>query len=117
MSFTDLNPNDNEKYCDEWLKIFAIDLGVKYGAPAFISIINIIVSNIFKMIAPFELYYTKNDETASVFTKLTILQFINVAVVLLIQSLKFNIPGLNELHFFDGSYTDFNLYWYADIGS
>lgn len=82
--FTSINPDDTEKYCDTWFTAFSKDLAVKYGAPAFIAIINIIVSNIFKLVAPFEIYFTKNDETYSVFYKLTTLQFINIAVVLLI---------------------------------
>jgi len=83
-TFTDIDPNDEEKYCELWLDSWSKEIAVKYGAPAFIAILNAIVSNIFKKIAPFELFYTKNDETASIFIKLTVLQFFNVAVVLLV---------------------------------
>jgi len=57
-----------------------------------------------------------NDETSSTFVKLTILQFINVAVILLAQSLRVDNP-LNAFNLFEGSYGDFNMYWYADIGT
>lgn len=58
-----------------------------------------------------------NDETSSTFMKLTVLQFINVAVILLAQSLKFDNAVLNYFYLFDGNYGDFDMYWYADIGT
>lgn len=58
------------------------------------------------------------------FTKLTILQFINIGVIVLI--INFDFTGTNEdgtkklflgfLPFFNGSYKDFNSEWFSQIG-
>jgi hypothetical protein len=116
-TFTDIDGTNNKKYCDIWLRAWSLEMLVKYGAPALISVINALVSNLFRYTAPFEKQFTMNDETSSTFVKLTILQFANVAVILLVQSLKFQNKFLNYFHVFDGSYGDFDMYWYADIGT
>ena len=100
--FTDVNPKDTNLYCKTWIEDYVIELSVKYGAPAFISIINAIVNVIFSLIVPFEFGYTKNSETSSMFSKLTVLQFINVAVVLLFQSMYIKNKTLNDLYLFNG---------------
>lgn len=95
MSFTNIDSEDDTKYCSIWALAYGIQLSVTYGTPAIIALINIIVSELFKYISPFGRFYTKNDQTNSTFKSLTILQFINVGIILLVQSLKFNIPFLN----------------------
>ena len=66
------------------MSVWALETAVKNGAPAIIALINVVVSSIFKYTGPFEKQFTLNNETASTFSKLTVLQFLNVAVVLLI---------------------------------
>lgn len=116
-TFTDIDSNSTKQYCEIWLHTWLLENLVKYGAPAMIAIINVIVSSIFKYTAPFEKQFTLNEETTSTFAKLTILQFINIAVLLLVQSLKVKSSFLNAFYLFDGSYGDFDMYWYADIGT
>lgn len=72
-TFDDLAPDNDKKYCSQWLTAWAIETAVKTGAPAIIAIINVLVSMIFKYTAPFEKQFTMNDETSSTFSKLTVL--------------------------------------------
>ena len=87
ITFTDVNPYDTNLYCSTWIENYVVEITVKYGAPALISIINALVSAIFNLIVPFEYNFTKNSMTSSIFNKLTVLQFCNTAVVLLLTSL------------------------------
>ena len=52
-TFTDIDSNDSEQYCMQWLVSYSTEIGVKYGAPLFIAVLNAFVSLIFKKIAPF----------------------------------------------------------------
>ena len=107
ITFIDVDPLDSTKYCELWFHVWFLQTAIKYGAPAFISIINVVIATSFKTLSPLELYYTQNDETMMTFIKLSILQFINVGIVMLVQSLKFDIPILNEFYLFNGTYPDF----------
>jgi hypothetical protein len=73
ISFSDVSLSDSTLYCDTWFNEYAIELAVKFGSPLLITVINAIVSFFFKISAPWELRYTKNDETTSTFSKLTVL--------------------------------------------
>ena len=57
-TFTDINPKDSSTYCKDWFNEYAIELGVKYGSPAAITVINSLVSITFNIIAPYELRFT-----------------------------------------------------------
>ena len=52
-TFTDIDENDSEQYCMQWLVSYGTEMAVKYGAPLFIAVLNAVVSLIFKKIAPF----------------------------------------------------------------
>jgi len=52
--FTDIDPTNETKYCEIWLETWSIEMLVKYGAPALIAVINVLVSLVFKYTAPFE---------------------------------------------------------------
>ena len=84
LKFTEINPEDDTKYCNLWATAYATHLAVKYGAPGFIALINIIVSSVFKYMGALGLYFTKTEETSSTFYSLTFLQFINIGVILLV---------------------------------
>jgi len=83
-TFIDIDATNSKPYCETWLRGWLVERLVKYGAPAMIAVINVIVSAIFKYTAPFEKQFTMNDETSSTFAKLTVLQFLNIAVLLLV---------------------------------
>ena len=52
--FTDIDKTNDIKYCEIWLHTYSQEMLVKYGAPALIAVINVIVSNLFRYTAPFE---------------------------------------------------------------
>ena len=51
------------------------------------------------------------------FVKITILQYFNLAIVLVLINFKIGIPFLNELNIFDGTYEDFSQRWYEQLGA
>ena len=51
-------------------------------------VINIIMAMILSAIVSFEKNHTENDETMGLFKKLVILQFINIAIVILIINMN-----------------------------
>ena len=73
MTFTDIDESDKEEYCMTWLVHYGTNIGVRYGAPLVIISLNIISSVLFKEIAPFIKFHTKNAETAFIFVNLTLL--------------------------------------------
>ena len=42
------------------------------------------------------------------FVKITILQYFNLAIVLILINFKIGVPFLNKLSIFDGDYDDFS---------
>ena len=90
------------------------------GTSFVVVIIKIITNTIFEKIAPFEKRHTINDETKGQFTKITIMQFINIAIVILLVNfnMKLNTDGektlfLGFLPIFNGENTDFDAAWYS----
>lgn len=65
----------------------------------------------------FEKKFTKNDETISTFIKITILQYFNIAVVILLVCFDLKFAILNVFGIFMGDYTDFSVEWYRKIGA
>lgn len=82
-----------------------------------IAVINVIACTIFELLSSFEKKYTKNDETMSTFIKITILQYFNISIVILIIGFNLDIGFLNIFGIFAGDYFDFSVDWYRKIGS
>ncbi len=61
--------------------------------------------------------YTKNDQTISIFSKITILQYFNIAIITLF--VKFNLKNsiANNIGLLKGLYDDFSVEWYKNIGA
>jgi len=62
------------------------------GTSLIVVIINIVICIIFEKISKVEKHHTLNDETQSMFQKITIMQFINIAIILIM--INFNFPRL-----------------------
>lgn len=87
------------------------------GAAMVITIINVIACMIFELIAKYERKHTVNEETISQFSKITIIQFINVALIVICVNFKFlEDDFLGFIPIFNGSYVDFTVEWYANVG-
>ena len=54
-----------------------------------VTMINVIACTIFEMIVKLERKHTINEETISQFTKITIVQFINVAIIVICVNFDF----------------------------
>ena len=88
-----------------------------YGTTFAVIIINMVACMIFERIVAFEKRHTQNDETIGQFQKIVIMQFINIAVVILLVNFKFlNGPLLGFIPILDGEYRDFETFWYAQVG-
>lgn len=91
-----------------------------------VSTINFYLKMTFRLLAKFERYKSLSHETGSVFKKLFVAIFINMAILLLLinadfQDIKFirkiseGIPVAGDL-FFNGRYDDLNRSWYPRLG-
>lgn len=79
--------------------------------------INVVACIFFELIAKFERKHTINEETISQFSKITIIQFINVALIVICVNFDFlEGPFLGFIPIFNGEYTDFTVKWYANVG-
>lgn len=72
---------------------------------------------IFEKLSSFEKKYTKNDATVSTFVKITILQFFNISVVILLVSFNLKFGLFNAFGLLKGEFTDFSVDWYKQIGA
>jgi hypothetical protein len=79
----------------------------------FISLINVITCVIFERIAAFERSHTTNDETRRQFQKILIMQFINIAIVILLVNINAFDNGLFGLPILAGEYDDLDAKWYS----
>lgn len=84
MQFTEFNATDTEKYCLDWFKNFVMQKGMVVGTSIVIAVINVITCTIFEKTVSFERKHTINDETMAQFQRITIIQFINIGVVILL---------------------------------
>jgi len=64
---------NGEMYCREWAISYGLMTVLKFGAPMVITIINLTLCTIFHKLVNFEKRYTLNDQTMSVFIKITYL--------------------------------------------
>lgn len=75
---------DENLYCKEWFFNFLLEKSLVIATSVSIALINIISTFIFEKIVVFERRQTVNDETEGVFRKITWMQFINIAIVILV---------------------------------
>lgn len=73
------------------------------GTALVVTVINIITCTIFEKIVFVEKKHTINDETSGQFTKILLMQFINIAIVILIVNMQLvNGKFLGFLPVFNG---------------
>lgn len=117
IDFTDVDDDDNNLYCKQWFEAYGTLTAIKQGAPIIIAVINVVACTVFDLMSSFEKKYTKNDATVSTFVKITILQFFNISVVILLVSFNLKFGLFNVFGIFVGDYTDFSVDWYKHIGA
>lgn len=83
-----------------------------------VVIINIAICTFFDKIVFIEKRHTVNDETMGQFKKITVMQFINIGIVILLVNFNtLNEPFLGFIPILQGEYGDFSSYWYGQVGS
>lgn len=93
-----------------------------------VSVINTVAIYIFEYITSVEANHSINDETYSSFTRITVMKFINIAVIIMLVNFNLdNLQGTYERNdddlfwkyfgIFDGAHADFTVQWYYTIGA
>ncbi len=100
IKFTDINPTDTKLYCNEMIQNLLLSKTLQYGYPILVSIINIIVCTITIFLSNFEKRYTKNEQTVSIFSKITVLQYFNIAITSIFVNFNLNNSVLKEIGIF-----------------
>lgn len=110
---------EDYKFCKKWALNFALQNGMVIGSSMVVVMINVITCTIFEYIVAIERKHSVNEETIGQFSKITIMQFINIAIVVLCVNFDF-IEGdglfLGFIPIFNGEYADFTVSWYAKVG-
>ena len=87
------------------------------GTSVVVVVINIAICTFFDKIVFIEKRHTINEETMGQFKKITIMQFINIAVVILLVNFdSLDAPFLGFIPILQGEYNDFTSYWYGQVG-
>ena len=82
-----------------------------------IGIINSICVVIFELVVFFEKYPTYEQQTQAQYTRITIIQYLNIACILLLAEFNLNKKDLGfGLPVLLGKHKDFDTLWYKDIG-
>ena len=121
VDFTDVTPGA-KNLCVDWFKVYAAQQALVIGTSSVVVVINIVICTIFELISKAEKHHTQNDETLGQFQKITIMQFINIAIIILL--VNFNLGDMfddvkigHESGFLAGEYTDFSALWYYNVGA
>lgn len=89
------------------------------GSSLIVVMINVITCTIFEYIVAIEKKHSINEETIGQFSKITIMQFINIAIVVICVNFNFTDGDklfLGFIPIFNGAYSDFTAAWYAKVG-
>ena len=92
MKFKMIDKTDNTEYCNEWFINYAQQKAMVYGTSLVVVAINVIICFSFELISKLERHHTQNEETMGMFQKITIMQFINIAVIVLL--VNFNLTQM-----------------------
>lgn len=120
MSFEEFQINnkpDTRKYCGEWFNNYLNLNAMVIGTSLVVVIINIVICLFFDKITFIEKKHSVNDETMSQFKKITVMQFINIAVVILLVNFEsLDKPLFGFVPILQGEYRDFSSFWYGQVG-
>ena len=120
---------DETLYCEDWFFNYGFQQSAIVGTSLVVVGINVIASIVLTLSVGIEKSHTVNDETMGQFQKLTILQFINIAVIILIINIDLTSSSdvvdkddsepplfLGFLPIFNGQFDDFDSAWFAQVG-
>ena len=116
IKFNGPGVSDQTEYCRSWFWAYSEAMGLKYGAPLVIVIINSVVPIIFDLLTSVEGHKTKTKETMRTFEKVTLMQYFNIAIVLLLVNMNLGI-STGGFPILAGEYSSFGVDWYKNIGA
>ena len=82
--------------------------------------VNVVMCMILSFVVQYERHHTKNDETMSQFLRITFLQYINIAVIVLLVNMDLYPTDqlfLGFLPILNGEYADLDAQWYSNVGT
>lgn len=112
FSDTGVDPSDEREYCREWAEVFGRLRSLQYAAPIMVNVINSIATFVIVKTSSFIKHTTLNEETMETFKKITILQFFNISVVILLINFAVDAAFLNKMSILNGEFDDFSVGWY-----
>ena len=87
------------------------------GSSVMVTVINIVATTLFNVMVDLEKKHTINEETETLFMKKTLIQYINIALIVLAVNFKFlDDKFLGFVPIFNGTYPDFTAEWYKNVG-
>lgn len=96
---------DDHLYCQTWVIDYLLVKSLVVGTSVIIALINILATFLFEKIVVFERQQTLNDETKGVFRKITFLQFINIALIIILVNFSWlTNTWLNFLPILNGTF-------------
>ena len=125
ITFTDIKPNDNNNYCGEWIINYTSQQALIIATSLIVVVINVVVCFIFEAISRLEKHHTQNDETIGQFQKITIMQFVNIGIIILLVNFNLDILAriskdkmiFGFIPILNGEYNDFSIQWYWNVGA
>jgi len=108
--------SDGKQHCETWLKYYSASQSLIYAVPFMISIINYFSKIVLRWLGTFEKRHNTEELMYSVAINLTLISFLNIAVMVLLVNLSINqkIPFIPILQ---GEYTEFSVEWYRLVGA
>lgn len=123
IRFESADPSDPTPkfYCEDWALSFFTQKFLVFGTSMIVVIINVIFCVIFELISRLEKHHTQNEQTLATFSKITVLQFVNISCIVLLINLTFkgseDYSLFRALPVLRGDYSDFTVQWYNNVGA
>ena len=105
--------------CSEWRKSYFTFLAIPIIISLFLVVLNVAVTNIFRLLSKFESHRLISDELYSYTLKRSFLLIMNTVLIMIILNMKYtNGVDKSEVSFLlQGKYNDLTPDWYVDIGT
>jgi hypothetical protein len=117
--FLALDPTLEENPCEEWKWVYENNFYLIIISGAMVGLLNSICVALFENIVIFEKCLTLDDQIKAQFSRIVMVQFLNIAWVLIFAD--FNLGYDSEttigLPILQGNYRDFDTKWYFDVGA
>ena len=104
--------HDGGGFCSRFAYLFALSRGLMIMSVSMVSLLNVILEEVVKVVATWEHSHTLSAQAAAIMSKVFIGIYLNTAFILIVVNLK--IPGVDISR---GSHNGFTPEWYGSIGA